>query len=109
MLFGLFKSAKTIAPNEARENMKQNKNIILLDVREESEYRAGHIKGAKLLPVGQIDTRIDTLSISKDATIYAYCQSGGRSSRACSTLTRMGYTNVYNLGGILNWPYEIVK
>lgn len=109
MLFGLFGSNKTILPSEAQENMRQNKDIILLDVRETDEYNMGHIKGAKLVPLSQFQSKMERLKVSKDTTIYIYCQSGRRSSQACSMLIKMGYTNIYNLGGIMNWPYEIVK
>jgi len=109
MLFGLLGSNKTISPSEANENMKRDKTIVLLDVREESEYRNGHIKNAKLLPVGQIASGIEKMGLSKDTEIYTYCQSGGRSTRACQLLEKMGYKKIYNLGGIMSWPYGIIK
>lgn len=109
MLFGLFGNNKMLSPSEANENMKKDKSIVLLDVREGHEYRNGHIKNAKLLPVGQIAPGIEAMGLSKDTKIYVYCQSGGRSSKACDLLEKMGYKNTYNLGGIMNWPYEITR
>ena len=109
MLFNLFKGTKTISPSVANENMKSDKSIVLIDVREDYEYKNGHIKGAKLLPVGQIGSLIGNMKLAKETKLYIYCQSGGRSARACSVLENMGYTNVYNLGGIMNWPYETTK
>ena len=109
MLFHLFDSSKSLAPEEANENLKKDPEIVLIDVREENEFRSGHIKGAKLLPVGRIANEIDKMKISKETTLYVYCQSGGRSTKACDLLEKMGYKNVYNLGGIMSWPYEIIR
>lgn len=109
MIFNLFRTIKKIAPKEAYESMNRDKDIVLLDVREEYEYKNGYIKGARLLPVGSIQTRIHELKLPKDTKIFIYCQSGMRSSRACGILDDMGYKNVYNLGGITHWPYEIMR
>lgn len=100
---------KRISANEARNNLATQKNIILLDVREDYEYKSGHIKGARNLPVGMIEQGIAKVTNHKDAVIYVYCQSGARSTRACQMLSKLGYTNIYNLGGISNWPYEVVR
>lgn len=100
---------KRLAPQEAKNNLEKDKNIILLDVREASEYKTGHIKGAKNLSVSIIAQAISNIAQDKDATIYVYCLSGGRSARACQVLAQMGYTKIYDLGGISSWPYEIVK
>jgi rhodanese-related sulfurtransferase len=98
-----------MSPSEANENMKNDKSIVLLDVREDYEYRSGHIKNAKHIPVGQIASDIGKMGITKDSKIYVYCQSGGRSTKACDILGKMGYKNCFNIGGIMNWPYEVVK
>ena len=80
----------------------------LLDVREPSEFKGGHVKDALNIPVGNIRTAEKKLP-DKDAPLYVYCQSGGRSSRACSALKSMGYTNVTNIGGIGSYHGDIVR
>lgn len=108
-LFNKSSTIQSIGPEEAKNNLEKNKSIFLLDVREPNEFKSGHIKGAKNLSVSIVDPAITNFVGDKNATIYVYCQSGMRSRRACDTLIKMGYTNVYNLGGIMNWPYEIVR
>lgn len=102
-------SIKKIKYEEAANNLKNDKNIILLDVREKYEFQSGHIKGAKNLPLAVVDKTIETMAKDKNSILYVYCQSGARSARACQILSAKGYTNVYNLGGIMGWPYEIVR
>ena len=79
----------------------------LLDVREQDEYDSGHIPGAVLLPVGSIDedTAAEVIP-EKDSTVLVYCRSGNRSKMASSALAELGYTNIYEFGGINTWPYE---
>lgn len=102
-------SVKKIKYEEAANNLKNDKNIILLDVREKYEFQSGHIKGAKNLPLAVVDKTIEAMAKDKNSTLYVYCQSGARSARACQILSGKGYTNVYNLGGIMGCPYEIVR
>jgi rhodanese-related sulfurtransferase len=109
MAFNLFGHTKTISPIEANRNMKQDHSIMLIDVREAYEYKSGYIKGARNVPLSQIPAQIDSLKIPKQTTLYIYCQSGARSERACGILNKMGYEKIYNLGGIINWPYEIIN
>ena len=79
----------------------------LLGVREQDEYDSGHIPGAVLLPVGSIDedTAAEVIP-EKDSTVLVYCRSGNRSKTASSALAELGYTNIYEFGGINTWPYE---
>lgn len=107
--FGGNSSVKKIKYEEAANNLKNDKNILLLDVRESSEFQSGHIKGAKNISLSVVEKKIDTIAKDKNTTLYVYCQSGARSARACQLLTAKGYTNIYNLGGIMGWPYEIVR
>lgn len=100
---------QSVSPQEAKKNLETNKNIVLLDVREDYEFKSGHIKGAKNLPVGTIDTTISKVVNDSSTPLYVYCRSGARSARACQALAAKGYTNVYNLGGIMTWPYDIVQ
>ena len=93
---------------EAAKEMMDTQEVIVLDVREQSEYDSGHIPGAVLLPVGSIDEETAAAVIpEKDSTVLVYCRSGNRSKTASSTLAGLGYTNVYEFGGINTWPYEI--
>ena len=83
-------------------------DVIVLDVREQDEYDSGHIPGAVLLPVGTIDEDTAGKVIpEKDSTVLVYCRSGNRSKTASETLVKLGYTKVYEFGGINTWPYDI--
>ena len=95
-----------ISQDTAKEMMAQQ-DVVILDVREQSEYNERHIKGAVLLPVGTIDARsaADVIG-AKDTVVLVYCRSGNRSKTAASALVKLGYTNIYEFGGILTWPYE---
>ena len=93
---------------EKAKKMMDNQKVIILDVREQDEYDGGHIPGAVLLPVGTIDEDTAAADIpEKDASVLIYCRSGNRSKTASSTLADLGYTNIYEFGGINTWPYEI--
>lgn len=95
-----------ISQEEAKE-MMDTQDVIILDVREQDEYDSGHIPGAVLLPVGTIDENTAAEVIpEKDSTVPVYCRSGNRSKTASSALADLGYTNVYEFGGINTWPYE---
>ena len=99
-------SYQQITQEEAKE-MMDTQEVIILDVREQDEYDSGHIPGAVLLPVGTIDeTTAAGVIPDKDATVLVYCRSGNRSKTASSTLADLGYTNIYEFGGISTWPYE---
>lgn len=99
----------SITAQEAKAIFDGGKDYILLDVRTQGEYREGHIKGALLIPDDEISSRAKTELPNQDALIIVYCRSGRRSSGAAQALVNMGYTNIRDLGGILSWPYEIVK
>ena len=92
---------------ERAKEMMDTQQVIVLDVREQAEYDSGHIPGAVLLPVGSIDEDTATEVIpEKDSTVLVYCRSGNRSKTASSALAELGYTNIYEFGGISTWPYE---
>ena len=99
-------SYRQISQEEAKE-MMDTQEVIILDVREQDEYDGGHIPGAVLLPVGTIaeDTAAAVIP-EKDSTVLVYCRSGNRSKTASATLAELGYTEVYEFGGIKTWPYE---
>ena len=92
---------------EEDKEMMDSQEVIILDVREQDEYDSGHIPGAVLLPVGTIDEETAAEVIpEKDSTVLVYCRSGNRSKTASSALAELGYTNIYEFGGINTWPYE---
>lgn len=99
-------SYQQISQEEAKE-MMDTQEVIILDVREQDEYDSGHIPNAVLLPVGTIDENTAAAVIpEKDSTVLVYCRSGNRSKTASVTLAELGYTNIYEFGGIKTWPYE---
>lgn len=90
--------------------MMQEETVVVLDVREQSEYDAGHIPDAVLLPVGSIGEESAAAVIpEKDTAVLVYCRSGNRSKTAAAALAELGYTAVYEFGGINSWPYEVVE
>lgn len=99
-------SYQQITQEEAKE-MMDTQEVIILDVREQNEYDSGHIPGAVLLPVGTIDEDTAAAVIpEQDSTVLVYCRSGNRSKTASSALAELGYTNIYEFGGINTWLYE---
>ena len=94
-----------LSPEEAKARMEANPDLILLDVRTQEEYDDGHIPGAVCLPSDMIEEGMP-FSFDKDAEILLYCHSDKRSAEAASRLRAMGYTNVSDIGCILDWPYE---
>ena len=94
-----------LSPEEAKARMEANPDLILLDVRTQEEYDDGHIPGAVCLPSDMIEEGLP-FSFDKDAEILLYCHSDKRSAEAASRLRAMGYTNVSDIGCILDWPYE---
>jgi rhodanese-related sulfurtransferase len=94
----------------AKQIIDQHPNACLVDVREEEEYLAGHIEGALLLPVDDIDalTASDVIP-SKTTEVLLYCRSGARSKLAAERLAGLGYENIYDLGGLTGWPYGLVS
>lgn len=99
-------SYQQISQEEAKE-MMDTQDVVILDVREQDEHDSGHIPDAVLLPVGTIDEDAAAAVIpEKDSTVLVYCRSGNRSKTASSALAELGYTNIYEFGGIKTWPYE---
>jgi len=98
---------KSISQQEAKQMMDSG-NVLVLDVREQDEYSTGHIGGAVLFPLGTInaDTAAKVIP-SKDAAVLVYCRSGNRSKKASAALAKLGYTNVYEIGGITTLPYGV--
>lgn len=91
--------------NAGMVEFQNTTNAVLLDVREDDEFRSGHIPGALNIPL----SRIDTITIPKDKPLYVYCLRGARSKRAVNALKRMGYANVRSIGGIATYTGRIVQ
>ena len=96
-----------ITAEEAKHIMDSQEGYIILDVREQDEYVAGHIPGAILIPYTQIKDSAEEALTDKDQLILVYCRSGRRSKIAAEALVELGYTNIREFGGILDWPYEV--
>ena len=97
-----------ITAEQAKARMDSGDAIIILDVRTQEEFDAGHIAGAILIPNETILDEQPELLPDLDAEILVYCRSGNRSAQSANKLLAIGYTNVYDFGGIIDWPYEVV-
>ena len=93
----------------AKQMMTIDDGHVVVDVRRQDEYDAGHIPGAILLPNEDIGTTPPKELPDRNQIILIYCRSGNRSKQAAGKLARMGYTEIYEIGGIMTWPYEIEK
>jgi rhodanese-related sulfurtransferase len=89
--------------------MQDTDEYVLLDVRRDDEYKEVHIEGADNIPDFEIGNRAEVELPDKEAIILVYCRSGRRSANASNELIGMGYTNVYDFGGIIDWPYDTVR
>ena len=98
-----------ITPEEAKKIMDSGEEHIILDTREQDEYDEGHIEGAIIIPYTEIENKAEEMLPDKDAQILVYCRSGRRSKIAAESLSKLGYTNVKEFGGIIDWKYEVVK
>ena len=98
-----------ITPEEAKKIMDSGEEHIILDTREQYEFDEGHIPGAILIPYTEIENQAEEILIDKSALILVYCRSGRRSKIAAESLANLGYTNVKEFGGIIDWEYEIEK
>ena len=96
-----------ITQEEAKRIMDEESDYIIVDAREQSEYDEGHIKGAIVIPYTEIEQKAEELLPNKTQLILVYCRSGRRSKIAAQSLANMGYKNVKEFGGIIDWQYEI--
>ena len=93
---------------EESHHLLSGSEVILLDVREEPEYITGHAVGAELLPVDEItDETAAALIPGKDVPVMVYCRTGRRSERAARILEELGYSEIYDMGGLVGWPYGL--
>lgn len=100
---------QTISPEEAKKMMDSGSAYILVDVRTQAEYDEGHIPGAILIPNETITDEVPAALTDKKAVILIYCRSGNRSAQAAEKLAKMGYEQIYDFGGIIDWPYETTQ
>ena len=100
---------RQISMDEAVKMMKDEKNYIILDVRRPDEYAKAHIPGAINVPNEEIGTAEIAELPDKSQMILVYCRSGRRSKEASEKLVKLGYTNIVEFGGILDWKGEIEK
>jgi rhodanese-related sulfurtransferase len=98
-----------ITPQDAKKIMDSGEDHIILDTREQHEFDEGHIKGAILIPYTEIESKAEQILPDKNKLILVYCRSGRRSKIAAESLSKLGYTNVKEFGGIIDWPYEVEK
>lgn len=108
LLSGCGGRSTAISAQKAKELLENDSNVILLDVRTEEEYNEERIENAILLPVDDIEAKAHIVIPNKNKTYIVYCRTGRRSANAVLKLIELGYKNVYDLGGIVDWPYEKV-
>lgn len=99
---------RKITAEQAKERMDSGDAVIVVDVRTQEEFDAGHIAGAILIPNETIIDKQPALLPDLGAEILVYCRSGNRSAQAANKLLAMGYTQVFDFGGIIDWPYDVV-
>ena len=102
-------SWQTITATEALTMIAELDNFILLDVRTVAEYQEIRIEGAVLIPYDVIKDKAETELPDKNTVILVYCRSGRRSALAAADLVALGFTHIYDFGGIINWPFETIS
>lgn len=100
---------KVISVEQVKADLDESKDFVLLDVRTPEEYEEGHIEGALNIPLKELAYEVENEIPDVETAIYLYCRSGVRVITAGHILYDLGYENIYNMGGILSWPYEIVR
>jgi len=96
-----------ITAEEAKQIMDSHEDYIILDVRTQEEYDQGHIPGAIVISHEEIAEKAEGVLTDKNQLILVYCRSGRRSKIAAESLAELGYTNIREFGGIVDWPYEV--
>ena len=99
-------AVKTITAEEAKALMDSGQEYYLVDVRTQEEFSQGHIPGAILLSSTELKDKAHEKLPDTDTPVLLYCRSGRRSAESAQLLAEMGYANVYDFGGIQNWPYD---
>lgn len=98
-----------ISSEDAKKIIDEESSVVILDVRTEEEYNSGHIENSILISVDDLEDRAEEILKDKEQKILIYCRTGNRSNTAGKILKEMGYTNLYDFGGINTWKYELVK
>ncbi|MDD2441605.1 MAG: rhodanese-like domain-containing protein [Eubacteriales bacterium] len=101
-------TVQLVDADEALAILDNKPDALLIDVRTEAEFKSGHIEGALLLPIDQLQAKLSELPKDKATPLVVYCRSGNRSATAAQILLQAGYSQVYDLGGIIDWPYGVV-
>ena len=96
-----------ITAEEAKQIMDSEEGYVILDVRTQEEYDQGHIPGAIVISHEEIAEKAEDVLTDKNQLILVYCRSGRRSKIAAEALVELGYTNIREFGGIIDWPYEV--
>ena len=96
-----------ITAEEAKKIMDSEEGYIILDTRTQEEYDEAHIPGAIVIPHDEITDRVEEELTDKDQLLLVYCRSGRRSKLAAEALVKLGYTNIKEFGGIIDWPYDV--
>ncbi len=94
---------------EKAKEMIDSEDVIILDVREEFEFEESHIENSVLIPLGEITSRVEKELPNKNARVLIYCRSGRRSKTAGTVMAMLGYTEVYEFGGIITWEYGVIS
>ena len=100
-------SYMNITAQQAKEIMDSREGYIILDTRTQEEYDESHIPGAILIPYDEILEKAEDVLTDKDQLMLVYCRSGRRSKLAAQDLQTLGYTNIKEFGGIIDWKYEV--
>ena len=98
-----------ITAEEAKQIMDNEEGYVILDARTQEEYDQGHIPGAIVISHEEIAEKAEDVLADKDQLILVYCRSGRRSKIAAEALVELGYTNIREFGGIIDWPYEVER
>jgi len=97
----------SITAQEAKQIMDTQSGYIILDTRTQAEYDEGHIPGAIVISHDEILEKAESVLTDKNQLVLVYCRSGRRSKLAAEDLIKLGYTNIKEFGGIIDWPYEV--
>lgn len=103
------RSIITYTPGQIEEKLRNERNIILLDVRTKKEWESGHIKSAHHIPLHELGRRFDELEKHKNKEIVCYCQTGNRSTTAAIRLKRLGFAAAHMKGGIAEWNFRNLR
>lgn len=104
-----FLKGNSLSQDKAYEELQKDASIKVIDVRTVQEYREGHIKGSVNVPLDTIPSRFEKAYPNKEEKMFIICYSGARASDATAFLTRLGYKNVHNIGGVASWRYGLIR